>query len=90
MEQELYSHRDRARLASVVGVSSSWLVGPSQKLMQGTWPVHTLLVPLQMDSTPSPQGRVIAVELDGCHVIHTLKQNKIVHIKSEAGKDVPT
>lgn len=89
MKQELYSHRDRARLASVVGVSSSWIVGPSQQLMQESWPVHTLLVPLQMDSIPSPQGRDTAVEVDGSHMIHARKQNKEVHSKSETEKDVP-
>ena len=29
------------------------------------------------------------VGLAGCHVMHTVKQNKEVHIQSRTGKDIP-
>lgn len=44
----------------------------------------------QQDPVLSLLGTDIIVKWAGCHVIHTLKQNKGIHVEADTWKDIPT
>ena len=77
--------RNGTRAAPVLGVSLQWPAGPSQRPVQHSWPLRTLLVLQQKGPVPFPPAER-AVGLARCHLTHTLKQNKGIHTESETGR----
>lgn len=71
----LYQWWERARSASLMTMASGSVC--TLLVLQAKGPILSLL---QTDT---------AVGLVGCHMMHTVKQNKEVHIQSRTGKDIP-
>lgn len=88
MEQHFTHIANRARSASTESVGSPWPAGLTPQPVQGeglhTDPSYT------EGKAPIPSApRInIAVGLADCHMMHTLKQKKEVHIKSRTGKNI--